>query len=238
MTCHNLRMQRSAHPYKDLDVLDSRAPRFNQAVIGSLSLTAFLIDAPLIVVLLAAQLVIGLTVGRRFCLPCLAYFELIQPRFGEGPLEDSRPPRFANMVGAVFLTAASIFLYLGVATLGWVLTLIVAALALLAASTGFCLGCTLYRLSARLKGVGHVHHEKIDLADLGEEVSGATVVEFTHPLCADCQEWEMKLREEGEPLVTINVKERPELAHKYGIVVVPTVVRVDSSGTVLERLAP
>ena len=28
--------------------------------------------------------------------------------FGEGPLEDSRPPRFANKVGLVFLTAASI----------------------------------------------------------------------------------------------------------------------------------
>ena len=42
--------------------------------------------------LLALQLALGLTLGRRCCLPCLAYFELIQPRFGEGPLEDSRPP--------------------------------------------------------------------------------------------------------------------------------------------------
>ena len=46
---------------------------------------------------------VGLTLGRRFCLPCLAYFELLQPRFGEGPLEDARPPRFANLVGAIFL---------------------------------------------------------------------------------------------------------------------------------------
>ena len=49
--------------------------------------------------LLALQLAVGLTLGRRYCLPCVAYFELVQPRFGEGPLEDSRPPRVANMVG-------------------------------------------------------------------------------------------------------------------------------------------
>ena len=32
----------------------------------------------------------------------------MQPRFGEGPLEDSRPPRAANMVGIAVLGAASI----------------------------------------------------------------------------------------------------------------------------------
>src|ERR671931_410656 len=34
--CHTGCMAgRTAHPYRDLDVIDSRAPRFNQAVIGS-----------------------------------------------------------------------------------------------------------------------------------------------------------------------------------------------------------
>ena len=47
------------------------------------------------------QLLLGLTAGRWACLPCLAYFELVQPRFGEGPLEDSRPPRLANAIGTV-----------------------------------------------------------------------------------------------------------------------------------------
>jgi hypothetical protein len=32
--------ERVAHPYRDLDVIDSRAPRFNQAVIGLLSALA------------------------------------------------------------------------------------------------------------------------------------------------------------------------------------------------------
>src|SRR5215212_10782047 len=101
-------MKRTADPYQDLDVIDSRAPRFNQATIGVLSLVAVVTGRWWLLSILAAQLVVGLAFGRRFCLPCLAYFELVQPRLGEGPLEDSRPPRFANMVGVVFLGAAAV----------------------------------------------------------------------------------------------------------------------------------
>jgi len=66
---------------------------------------------------------------------------------------------------------------------------------------------------------------------------GPTFVEFTHPLCADCREWERRLRERG-PLVTVDVRDRPQLARKYGIAIVPTVVAVAADGTVVERLAP
>src|SRR3970040_2626943 len=103
------RVARLADPSRDVDVIDSRAPRFNQAVVGSLSALAVVTGWWWLLALLAAQLVVGLTSGRRYCLPCLAYFELVQPAFGEGPLEDSRPPRFANMGGAAVLTAAAAF---------------------------------------------------------------------------------------------------------------------------------
>ena len=129
-------MKRLADPYRDLDVIDSRAPRFNQATIGALSALAVATSWWWLLGILAAQLVVGLTLGRRFCLPCLAYFELVQPRFGEGPLEDARPPRFANMVGAVSLTAATASYAAGLAILGAALGGIVAALALIAAATG------------------------------------------------------------------------------------------------------
>ena len=93
----------------------------------------------------------GSRFGRRFCLPCLAYFELIQPRFGEGPLEDSRPPRIANMVGYAVLTAASVALRGRLRTCSAPgSALVVAALALLAAITGFCTGCEAYKLGCRL----------------------------------------------------------------------------------------
>ena len=145
-------MTQLAHPYRDLDVIDSRAPRTNQAVIGTLALVAVVTGWWWLLALLAAQLAVGLTFGRRYCLPCLAYFELIQPRFGEGPLEDSRPPRVANMVGLVVLTAAALAYLLGSSVAGAALGLLVAALALVAAITGFCTGCEAYKLACLLRG--------------------------------------------------------------------------------------
>ncbi len=146
------RPERLADPYRDLDVIDSRAPRFNQVVIGSLAFVAVAAGWAWLLGLLALQLVIGLTLGRRYCLACLAYFELVQPYFGEGQLEDSRPPRFANMVGVGVLTAAFVSYLAGLSALGAALGLLVAALALLAAATGFCAGCEAYKLGYVLTG--------------------------------------------------------------------------------------
>ena len=143
---------RAADPYRDTDLIDSRAPRFNQAVVGVVSVLAVLTGWWWLLALLAAQLAIGLTFGRRFCLPCLAYFELVQPRFGEGPLEDSRPPSVANMVGIAVLGAAAVAYAAGWAVVGAGLGLLVAALALVAATTGFCTGCEAYKLGCRLTG--------------------------------------------------------------------------------------
>jgi hypothetical protein len=145
-------MKRAAHPYLDTNVIDSRAPRFNQAIVGLLSLVAIAFGPWWLLALLALQLAIGLTFGRRYCLPCLAYFELVQPRFGEGPLEDASPPRFANLVGVAFLGAASFAFLAGLATIGTALGAIVATLALLAAATGFCAGCEAYKLGYLLSG--------------------------------------------------------------------------------------
>jgi hypothetical protein len=144
---------RTAHPYRDLDVIDARAPRTNQAVMGSLALLAFVLDVPWLPAVLALQLAIGLTFGRQYCLPCLFYFEVIQPRIGEGRIEDARPPRFANVLGIAFFSCATLAFLLGASTLGWALTLLVAGLALLAATTGLCMGCEAYLLLARLRGL-------------------------------------------------------------------------------------
>jgi Domain of unknown function (DUF4395) len=145
-------VKRLADPYRDLDVIDSRAPRFNQATIGLLSVLAVATGWWWLLGVLAAQLAVGLTLGRRFCLPCLAYFELVQPRFGEGRLEDSRPPRFANLVGAVFLGGATAAYAAGSPVAGTILGALVAGLALLAAATGFCTGCEAYKLGRLLLG--------------------------------------------------------------------------------------
>ena len=144
---------RTVDPYRDTHVIDSRGPRTNQAIVGVGALIAVLVDQEWIIVLLALQLIVGLTLGRRFCLPCRLWFDILQPRLGEGPIEDARLPRFANIIGAVFLTVSSILLYAGSTSIGWALALIVAALAVLAAATGFCVGCEMYVLLARARGI-------------------------------------------------------------------------------------
>ncbi len=146
------RHPRRADPYRDTQVIDERAPRVNQVVVGLVALLAVLTGWWWLLALLALQLALGLTLGRRWCLACVAYFELIQPRLGEGRLEDARPPRFANMVGLGVLAAASLAYLGGLETLGAALGLLVAALALLAATTGFCAGCTVYKVGHRLTG--------------------------------------------------------------------------------------
>ena len=232
-----MKRTRAADPYRDLDVIDSRAPRFNQATVGLLALAAVVTGWWAILGLLAVQLAIGLTLGRRYCLPCLAYFELVQPRFGEGPIEDSRPPRFANLVGVAVLGAATVAYALGFAAAGAALGLLVAGLALLAAATGLCAGCEAYRLGARLRGVRSHRLDRVELGDLGLAPNGEVVVQFTHPLCSDCAALERRLREEGRNVVTVDVSQRPELARKYGVALVPTAVAVSSTGAVLARLA-
>jgi hypothetical protein len=241
---------RTAHPYLDTDVIDARAPRFNQAVIGTLSLLAVLTGWWPIYGVLALQFVLGLSFGRRWCLPCVAYFELVQPHFGEGEVEDARPPRFANQIGATVLSLAFFSSLAGLAVPGLTLTGrllggLVAALALLAATTGLCVGCELYKLGARLRGVRPGSVERFDLDELDAPIGGRVspdgttevVVEFTHPLCGECGEVGRELRSGARPVVSVNVAQRPELARRYHVAVVPTAFAVAGDGRVLERLA-
>ena len=229
---------RTAHPYRDLDVIDARAPRFNQATVGVISLVAVLTGWWPLLGLLALQLGLGLRFGRQYCLACVAYFELVQPRFGEGPIEDSRPPRFANQVGFLVLTSATLAHVLGFATVGNALGLLVAGLALLAATTGFCAGCEMYRIGARLRGIRRQAFDRMELADLGTSLpTGELMVAFSHPLCTECRSVESELAAGPHAYVSVDVRDRPDLARKYGVALVPTVIRIAADGRVLQQVA-
>jgi hypothetical protein len=47
---------------------------------------------------LALRLALEPALGRRCRPACVFDVEGLQPRFGEGPLDDARPPGFANIV--------------------------------------------------------------------------------------------------------------------------------------------
>jgi thioredoxin-like negative regulator of GroEL len=74
-------------------------------------------------------------------------------------------------------------------------------------------------------------------ADLGPMSTAAgpdnLVVAFSHPLCTECHELEARLKAERRPFVRIDVRERPDLARKYGIALVPTLVEITPSGAVV-----
>ncbi len=227
----------TAHPYDDTDVIDARAPRFNQAVVGIVGVIALLTGWWWLFALLALQLTLGLTLGRRWCLPCVFYFEVVQPRLGEGRVEDARPPRFANLVGATLLWATVAADAVGASLVGMILGALVAVLALLAATTGLCVGCQLYRLLARVRRIRAGAVGAVDLAELGAQAGDVAIVQFTHPLCSDCRALEQRLAGGERPVVTVDVSKRPDLAHRYHIAVVPTAFAVAGDGSVVERLA-
>jgi hypothetical protein len=147
------RYKPSVHPFDDTDVIDARGPRTLQTTVAIVTGIAWLLQAEWLVALMAAQLIIGLTFGRRWCIPCVFWFLVLQPRIGEGRIEDARAPRFANILGAIFMTVATLLFVAGLSAAGWVVTLMVTALASLAAISGICVGCEIYAAWARARGI-------------------------------------------------------------------------------------
>ena len=114
----------------------------------------FVLQWPIVAPIFAVVLFLGAAFGPRYGPFLRIYADLVKPRLGPpSELEDPRPPRFAATVGVIFLGAATIAFVAGATVVGWALALIVAALAGLSAATGICVGCEIYLLVARRRGV-------------------------------------------------------------------------------------
>lgn len=134
--------------------IDPRGPRFNQTVLAAALLLGFIFQVWAVAPIFAVVLFLGAAFGPRYG-PFLRLFaDVVRPRLSPPTeLEDPRPPRFAAAVGVVFLTAATVAFLAEATVVGWVLSLIVAGLAALSAATGICVGCELYLLVARRRGI-------------------------------------------------------------------------------------
>ncbi|HZU66719.1 MAG TPA: DUF4395 domain-containing protein [Ktedonobacteraceae bacterium] len=127
--------------------VDTHLGKFSQAGTVVLAALAFLLSQPIIVLITALILAISALAPsvspyrllyRYVVLP----LHLWRPRIVE---DDPNPHRFAQGVGAIFLIASSILLFLTPATVaGWTLDLIVFALAAINLTVGFCAGCFVY----------------------------------------------------------------------------------------------
>jgi hypothetical protein len=140
------------------DQVDSKVPRGKAAFHTLLPVAAFLIDQPLapagkvIIALTALAMTVSVVGGPRWSLFGRLFHQVIRPalKIGPGTREAAAPHRFAETMGAVFLLAATGAFLLGLAVVGWALSLLVAALAALNWLAGICVGCQMYPLVRRL----------------------------------------------------------------------------------------
>jgi hypothetical protein len=137
--------------------VDHTALKFNQASIIILTLLAFLLDQPYLVLFVGLVLAVG-TIWPGAALFKLVYRKLFQPAGWLKPnvLEDDQAPhQFAQGLGALFLLAGSALLALGQGTPGWSLAWIVIILAAINLFLNFCAGCFFYYQLDRLGLMPH-----------------------------------------------------------------------------------
>ncbi len=125
--------------------VDVNVPRFNQAMVAAAVGVAFALHWWPLVAVTAGVLALTRFAGPGWGLFTQAYLRLVRPR-RRRPIEteEAGPPRFAQLLGVVFLSAASALFAIGWSVAGWTLALIVFSLALLAATTRICVGCIFY----------------------------------------------------------------------------------------------
>jgi hypothetical protein len=101
----------------------------------------------LAVMMLAAVASPSLNIPRILYTQVLRPSGIVKPRIVQ---EDPAPHRFAQLLGGVFLAAASIFVITDLLLVAWVLAWIVAALAFLNFAFNICVGCIMYAQLVRM----------------------------------------------------------------------------------------
>jgi hypothetical protein len=129
-------------------LIDPRGHRFGAGLSVVILVTGFLTQVTLVVPALVAALGISAFFGTRYSIlgrPWPAVRRIL--RLGPpAELESEFPPRFAQLLGTAGLILATLLLAVGQAGAGWLVAGAVAALQVLLAATGYCLGCRLYGL--------------------------------------------------------------------------------------------
>lgn len=127
--------------------IDPRGQRFGAAVSAAILGFAFAAGLPWLAVLVGVNLAVSAAFGTRLFLPGRAW-PLVRRalRLGAAEPEHEYPPRFAQALGATFLGLAGLAFLVGATPIGWLLAGAVAALQVLLAATGICVGCRLYFL--------------------------------------------------------------------------------------------
>lgn len=130
----------------EYSLVDPRAPRFGQTLTTLGLAGAVILVLPTLLYVTAVVLMAAVASGWRLDLYAVLWRRAVLPVVGP-PVErePAAPHRFARVLGAAGAGLASLFVLAGVSTVGYAVAGFVALLAGLAAASGLCLGCRLYR---------------------------------------------------------------------------------------------
>lgn len=127
--------------------IDPRGQRFGAGVSAVILVVAIALAVPWLAVLVGLNLALSAAIGTRTFLPGRAWPTVRRAlRLGPTEPEHEYPPRFAQALGATFIGLGALAFLAGEPLAGWLLVGAVAALQVLLAATGICIGCRLYFL--------------------------------------------------------------------------------------------
>ena len=133
-------------------IIDAREPRFGAVITTAVLATALATNNLWLIVAQAVVFAIGAFKGPQFTPYAFTYKSVVKPRLkGEVPIEDVRPPQFAQSVGLLFALTAIVGLVVGITPIFTVAVAFALAAAFLNAAFNFCLGCEIYLLLLRAR---------------------------------------------------------------------------------------
>ena len=145
-------MTQVSNSIKSTTVIDARGPRFGAVITTVVLATALATNNLWVIVAQAVVFAIGAFKGPQFTPYAFIYKNVVKPRLkGEVPIEDVRPPQFAQSVGLLFALTAIVGLVVGITPIFTVAVAFALAAAFLNAAFNFCLGCEIYLLLLRAR---------------------------------------------------------------------------------------
>lgn len=137
--------------------VDPRAPRLGNALTATGLLGGVAVTHPAPVAAVAAVLGAAVLSGWRFDLYAVLCRRVALPVVGPtDEREAAAPHRFAKLMGAVGASLATVLAVGGFALAGYAVAAAVGLAATLSATTGFCIGCRLYRQVSLFRRLGVV----------------------------------------------------------------------------------
>jgi hypothetical protein len=134
--------------------IDVRGPRFGAAVTTAVLAAVVISGSVWLLAWQALCFAVGAVAGAQRSPYGWLFRTVVRPRLGPPTeFEDPRPPRFAQAVGLFFAAVGLLGYAVGPQWLGTAAAGCTLAAAFLNAAFGYCLGCEMYLLLRRVRGV-------------------------------------------------------------------------------------